>query len=314
MLFSNFVATIRADLDAIRDDLGEFVTTVKTDTTAMLGLSQDEANLESGNVGNAANGKHLHWEEELWEHPELLCEDPDNEDWKAFVESSPVKEEEVEMLLSGGVSEVIPELYRELVPSKTTHADFFLRLIYHRNRLNQVVRTRMQELVMDEEEETRWEDDSIGEETPTRAPQQTTPQPPVEVETKPIVDNSEELIQLRNELEQYKQEMTRLQARVVHLEQSLQVSEAQKADLEKKLAEHSELPHKKTAPLEVEKEPVIPTTETVTPESTPSPKLAPVTPPSTSWETLPSSGTSSSEEPVVVLSKTEEEEEEDDWE
>jgi hypothetical protein len=312
MLFSNFVATIRADLDAIRDDLGEFVSTVKTDTTAMLGL--DEENGGGEGIGNAsAGGKHLQWEEEMWDNPELLCEDPESDDWKRFEASSQVKDEEVEMLLSGGVSEIIPELYRELVPSRTTHADFFKRLIFHRNRLNQVVRTKMQELVMDEEE-TRWEDDSVGDEIASPSPKTPAPQDEEKIVSK-MDDNGEELTKIKSELAVYKTEMAKLQAYVMQLEKELKLSEEKRTELQQKLQEvtSDELPHKKAslfAPsVVVEKTPIIALMGDDV-------ESVPVTPPSTSWEALPTpSSSSSNEEPIVVLSKTaEEEEEEDDWE
>jgi len=307
MLFSNFVATIRADLDAIRDDLGEFVSTVKTDTTVMLGLGED-GEQQANATGSSTNAKHLQWEEELWENPELLCEDPtgDGDEWTKFVESSPVREEEVEMLLSGGVSEIVPELYRELVPSRTTHADFFKRLIYHRNRLNQVVRTRMQELVMDEEE-TRWEDDSVGDDATPTEPVASTAQINI---AKERAASDAETAQLRSEVEQYKQEMGKLAARIAQLEKALEVSEAKRTDLEIKLAERAELPHKKPT-IEVAKEMQM----EKAPEALVSSSAHDVsaTPPSTSWEALPTSPGSSSNEEPVVLSKHEEDEE-DDWE
>jgi len=214
------------------------------------------------------------------------------------------------------MSDVIPELYRELVPSRTTHADFFKRLFYHRHRLNQVVRTKMQELVMDEEE-TRWEDDSVGDEAGPSVP------PPAETPVAATNNNDE---QLRAEVEHYKQEMAKLQARVAQLEKALTVSEAQRAKLETMLdeRENAELPHKKAPVAPTGKAAVaapVEEAEAVAEDEASEPELEkktevkmPSTPPSTSWEALPISPKSSStDEPVVVLSK-QEEDEEDDWE
>jgi polyhydroxyalkanoate synthesis regulator phasin len=325
MLFSNFVATIRADLDAIRDDLGEFVETVKTDTTAMLGLEQNQTGGGSGNGGSSQ--KYLQWEEELWDNPELLCEDPESADWEEFCENSLVKEEEVEALLSGGASEIVPELYRELVPSRSTHADFFKRLIYHRNRLNQVVRTRMDELVaggigsgQDDEEETRWEDDSVSDEQPTTGVITAA----TSTKTQQVADEASLALKaendsLKQELQRCRREMEALAQRVAELESSLKQSVASRVELESKLSSAvlavHELPHKKAALPPAEK-----TTEEA--EEIAAPVQTATPPTTTSWEALPispqSSTGSSSEEPVVVLStkqeEEEEEEEEDDWE
>jgi len=321
MIFSNLVATIRADLDAIKDDLGEFVTTVKTDTTAMLGLRPDGSDPNApGGASNAS--KMLLWEEELWDNPDLLCEDPTAEDWKAFVESNPVKEQEVEVYLSGAESDVIPELYKELVPAKTTHADFFLRLVYHRNRMVQAYKARMQGLVANnnDEEETGWEDDDPE---PVPAPK---PAPPASKEesnqasaaaTAALDQLKVENESLRSELSAANEELQKSISRIQDLEKLLAESEAARTVLLEEKEAFAELPHKKSPAANATFEDKTVSTEEissvrgVTPSSTLTPQTV-----GTSWEALPTSpGSSSNEEPVVVLNnKQEEEEEEDDWE
>jgi predicted nucleic acid-binding Zn-ribbon protein len=312
MLFSNLVATLRADLDAIRDDLGEFVTTVKTDTSAMLGLAKDgngepTFSKDSG-AGSNNVGKHLEWEEMLWENPDLLCENPSGADWDSFVLSNPVNDEEVEALLSNGASEIVSELYRELVPSRVTHADFFQRLFFHKNRMNQAARARMQGLVMDEEE-TRWEDDDLEDIASSAQPvTDNTPQPQDTEEEKisrEAPNNDAELASYKSELTRCRRDIEQLRSQVEQLTNALRLSEEQKTELKHKLDELSALPHKKVAESTKVVEPV---PQESRPESS-------VTPPSASWEKLPSQITSSNEEPVVVMHKSsEEEEEEDEWE
>jgi hypothetical protein len=310
MLFSNLVATIRADLDAIRDDLGEFVETVKTDASAVLGLEGGENNDKNG-VNQA--GKYLPWEDEVWNNPELLCENPLNEtEWEAHLNSSPVKDEEVEALLSA--SETVHELYKELVPSKATHAEFFQRLFYHRNRLNEAARLKMKELVEDEEE-TRWEDDDDSidaqKETPTTVPVET----PVAATTKEediknkFADEEysrmkEENVTLANELDDCKERMNNMMARISTLEAALMKSEARCAELEAlKLSNEIELSHKKAAPATIDEKPEV------------SPKLVPIglTTGSevTSWEALPTNNSSNDE---VVVDLKHDDDDEDDWE
>jgi hypothetical protein len=303
MLFSNLVATIRADLDAIRDDLGEFVETVKTDASAVLGLAQEEGENKNGGT---QGGKYLPWEEELWNHPELLCENPLEEDeWEKVVQQS-MKDEEIEALLSS--SETVHELYKELVPSKATHSDFFQRLFYHRTRLNEAARLRMKELVEDEEE-TRWEDDSLDE-IPA---QKETPVTPEQQNNVAVEQVNAKLVA---ELEDCKQEMKKMLAKITELEVALKQSEIKRAELEAERNIEVELPHKK-APLPVDvliKEAFsTPTKPDEGEEVTPTMPKVPSS--SASWEALASatvSNTSSNDEVVVDLKH--EEEDEDDWE
>jgi len=309
MLFSNLVATLRADLDAIKDDLDEFVTTVKTDTTAMLGL--DPNTVVYGHAGGTGESKYLEWEEVLWDNPELLCENPTEPEWETFMNSSPLKEEEVELLLSGAASDIVPELYRELVPSRATHADFFRRLFYHKHRLNQAARVRMQNLVK-EEEETRWEDDdSIDDSTPVP---QTKPQ---EEEKVSRDDKGEELKACQAELSATQKQMREMMVKITELQSLLEMSEAKRKDLENKVHLMEELPHKKPALISETKSVAATSTPVVsTPENEISkPNSVPIMS-ATSWEALPSSPTSSSNEEPVVVTKigSNDEEEEDDWE
>lgn len=140
-MFSNLVATLRADLDAIRDDFGgfvetvkedasEFVETVRTDATQVMGMVQKSA---PGGLFSRPGRDLLSWEEELWDDPELLCEDPEEAGWLDTF--ALLKPEEVDMFLSAPEDGIIPELYRELVPAKASHDEFFQRLAFHRNRL-----------------------------------------------------------------------------------------------------------------------------------------------------------------------------------
>jgi hypothetical protein len=334
MLFSNLVATLRADLETIRDDLGEFVTTVKTDTTAMLGLNEKNGGNLSG-TNNGLKSKYLHWEEELWDNPELLCEDPQEENWQA---SAQVNDEETEMLLSGASSDIIPELYRELVPARTTHADFFKRLFYHRNKMNQAVRAKMQELVRGdaEEEETGWEDDDIDE-TPIAPKGNDTPQPQqdaipenvsvdrvsVEEHQRLLKVKDDEIAEYKKELDGYKQIVAQLQAKVEDLAQKVKLGDDERVKLQHKIIELTavqELPHKKTPVVDgLDKSSSTATLPTEAPSPSPTTIAQPLpaaTPASiTSWEALPTSpGSSSNEEPVVVMNTKQEDEEEDDWE
>jgi len=317
MLFSNLVATLRADLDAIKDDLGEFVTTVKTDTTAMLGL--DPNSLGGLGANPTSDPKFLEWEEVLWDNPELLSENPVEPEWETFAKSSPVREEEVEVLLSGAASDIVPELYRELVPSKTTHADFFLRLFYHKNRLNQAARAKLQNLVK-EEEETRWDDDDIDAVSPIHVKPLEKP----ESEEEKTPQNDEELVRCRTELVNTQAQMRAMMKEIAELKSALELSEAKRVDLENKLRSMEELPHKKVP---IENEPLKsitrdtsyvaveePATPLAVPKTTPASENKSV--PSGSWEALPASPASSSNEEPVVLTKQDsnEEEEEDDWE
>lgn len=159
-MFTNLVATLKADLDAFKGDLGEFVTTVKTDTTAILGLQGGVAT--GANVGASVNAlgsaasQLVQWDEELYDNPELLCADPEDED--DYNKTGAVSDEEIEGLLSGSISDLVPELYKELVPARATHADFFRRLVFHRERFAQAMKNRVA-LDRPDEEETGWEDD-----------------------------------------------------------------------------------------------------------------------------------------------------------
>lgn len=305
MLFAkNLVATIRADLDAIKDDLGEFVTTVKTDTTSMLGLADNPGGNDKTN-STSATSKFLDWEEELWDNPDLLCEDPSADDWETFKSSNPVKEEEAETLLSGNSSDLIPELYRELVPARTTHSDFFLRLVYHRNRMTQAVKSKMQELVMDDEEETRWDDEDADE--PVR-PVVITPAAPASVTVShPAADTAAldsaraEADALRAELSRVKEELAKSQATVHELVTQLEASKLAYSTL---AAAAQDLPHKKAAPEPVKEDQIYMPAPSATPGTTTT---------TTSWEALPTSPNSSSNEEPVLVTKSGEEEE-DDWE
>ena len=315
-MFSNFVATIRADLDAIKDDLGEFVTTVKTDTSSILGLVPGAGGLTQAGDATASGSasRMIQWDEEIYDNPDLMCEDPETEDWEAFVASNPVKEDDVEMMLAGAYSDLIPELYRELVPSRATHADFFKRLIYHRNRLAQAAKSKVQELTM-EEEETRWEDDE--EEDPvvaaTRPSAASIMPPPAaaaasgapQVDLEALEKARNEAKKLKEELERVKQELAESQNRANELEKLLAESESARKSLESRLAE-SELPHNKP-PVLAEPAKQATALRTDTPASMATPSVA-----TASWEALPTSPGSSSNEEPVLLSKAEEDEE-DDW-
>lgn len=184
------------------------------------------------------------WDEEIYDNPDLMCEDPtDAADWEAFVASDPVKESDVEAFLSGAQSDLIPELYRELVPARATHADFFKRLVYHRNRLTQAMKNKVQELVMDDEEETGWGDDD--EDIP----------PPVPVAAEAIQaapESSAALEEARKETEALKAELKRVtaeltssQEQVRNLERKLAGSEEARKELVAAAQDSEELPRKK---------------------------------------------------------------------
>jgi len=319
MLFSDLVATLRADLDAIRDDLGEFVSTVKTDASAALGLALDE-----GNGLKTAQTKYLQWEEELWDNPDLLCENPlPEEEWATFLQEHPVQEEEVELLLSGNVSEVVPELYREIVPSRTTHTEFFQRLIYHRDRLNTATRTRMKDISqVQEEEETRWEDDSIEEEPVIKNSEDNILSASLVAPkaSPPPTDGSIAIKNESAELTRYKQEVEKLLSRVKELETALEESEQKRIFLERQLSD-SFFPHKKPVPNLEEKQTNLenpPQTESAESENEEE-QSAPVASSkndapniSQSWEALPSNNSSNEETSIVDLKQVEDEE--DDWE
>jgi len=322
MLFSNLVATLRADLDAIRDDLGEFVTTVKTDATAALGLDEGA----NGGTGGSVR-KYLQWEEELWDNPELLCEDPpeDDPEWTTFLAANLVKDEENEALLSGGSSDIVPELYRELVPSKATHSEFFQRLVFHRNRINQATRLRMQGIV-EEEEETRWEDDDEIDEIVRAVPAISQPQAPVAGEEEKVVSDLDEADSkhvdraIVEEFDKYKKDTEKqirdLVNRVTELESALSVSESKRKELEAKLATAMtyELPHKKPPTLANDPTKLVVSVPELEQSKPIQVSVSTGSLPSNSWEQIssPPSKPSSNEEPMVVDLK--EEEEEDDWE
>lgn len=296
MLFSNLVATFRADLDAIKGDLDEFVHTVKHDTTKALGLNslrggageEDEYQFQSS------------WEEEMWDHPEWLVDDlPGGEE----VDSP--KEEEESLL----TSRVVQELYRELVPAKTTHAEFVRKLVFHKRRLQLASRLRMADTARDVEE-TAWEDDEDEERMPGVGGQT----PPVVVDAAAYEDKIEEMKKL----------MEALQDKIAMLETALRESETKREELESRLQASDELihPHSKKVPV------------AFTPSKSTMPVASDDTPSLASWEALPSPqgadvpslSISSSEELPVVLNKvdakdgvvvgmpTEEEEEEEEWE
>lgn len=303
-MLSNFVASIRADLDAIKDDLDEFVTTVRTDASAALGLGEDSP--EGATSQGGGEGKYEPWEEELWNHPDLLCQDPQEDaQWAEFSDKYEAKDEEIEALLSGAVSDIVPELYKELVPDQTTHNEFFKRLVYHKSRLEAIARSHMKMVSkVEDEEETRWDEDSLDEGIHGQEPK------PV---AKTTMDESGELVAsneaLKAELVQCHTEMNRLQEKVHELEQALARSEDERLTAQKQLEEalaRNELPHKKLPPSDLAVNdktlPVSASPEILSSSPTP----ASTTP---SWEAVPSGG-SSNEEPAVVLG----DEEEDDWE
>ncbi|KAH9259055.1 hypothetical protein BASA81_002675 [Batrachochytrium salamandrivorans] len=224
-MFSNLVATLRADLDAIRDDFGGFVETVKEDASEFVETVRTDATQVMGMVQNSApgglfslprsGGDVLSWEEELWDDPELLCEDPEEEGWLGTF--ALLKPEEVDMFLSAPEDGIIPELYRELVPAKASHDEFFQRLAFHRNRLTLRARQLQQQQNEqsaaggeEDEEAGGWDDDEVV--SPAKKP------------AAAVVGENEGVI-------------VKLQQRILELEAELKASEEKRRELELVVAE-----------------------------------------------------------------------------
>jgi len=257
--FSAFVSTLKEDLQAIQGDLNEFVTTVREDASAVLGV---DLSAPPPNTGR--------FEDLLRERPELLCERtllfslakcaflekqrvdvprvsaserrlggqrPRAQEGfvtRAHLALTPLakpQKDEIEKLLGGLDGPLIPELYREFVPSRVTHQEFFERLFYFRAQHLSAARLKMQGSLNrqadaeelhgwdddDEEEEEQQDDDDEGRKKTMAKRHQSD-------EDDPIAGSRVD------------QEVARLQKRVAELERALEASERKREDLERQLA------------------------------------------------------------------------------
>jgi hypothetical protein len=210
-MFTSFVNTLKEDLEAIRGDLDEFVTTVREDASAVLGVRLKGSTSSSSRFHDTLSG-------------DLLCK-PLPTDASA-PEDLAARKEEVEKLLGGLEGPQVPDLYRELVPSRVTHQEFFERLFYYRGKFLAAERLKMQQGTLsrhavEQEELEGWDDDEDedeqedGEEDESEDKQQPVPR------TRRANKESEELAGLKR--------------RVQELEQALELCERQKEDLQRAL-------------------------------------------------------------------------------
>jgi hypothetical protein len=193
-MFTSFVNTLKEDLEAIRGDLDEFVTTVREDASAVLGVRLKGSTSSSSRFHDTLSG-------------DLLCK-PLPTDASA-PEDLAARKEEVEKLLGGLEGPQVPDLYRELVPSRVTHQEFFERLFYYRGKFLAAERLKMQQGTLsrhavEQEELEGWDDDEDEDEQEDGEE-----------------DESEELAGLKR--------------RVQELEQALELCERQKEDLQRAL-------------------------------------------------------------------------------
>mmetsp|Transcript_20463 Transcript_20463/g.24868 ORF Transcript_20463/g.24868 Transcript_20463/m.24868 type:complete len:335 (-) Transcript_20463:1011-2015(-) len=174
-------------VDQLGQDLNEFVSTVKGDTSAVLNsvsekiIQKTEGNKNDERVdgdgkkdGNSNESKKVNFEPfvaKLLQDPTVLLNDEIEQDSrfeKYASEFSLVEEsEEINELLRDGCE--VKTIYSEYVPSKITHKQFWIRYFFLESELR-LSRHRVGEIQMQEEDLTwghdvdeGWEDDDIDD-------------------------------------------------------------------------------------------------------------------------------------------------------
>ena len=135
------------------------------------------------------------WLDDLFDNPELLIEE------KVTVTELDAKVCE-KMLRGENEDSGVPELYVELVPAAMTHEDFFLRLLSYRVRVLLKPKTTNNNLLL--EEEVGWDEENAE----------------MESKKKPTTSSSDDKI------------INELKNRVADLERLLEISRAEKKELE----------------------------------------------------------------------------------
>ena len=138
------------------------------------------------------------------------------------------RKDEIEKLLGGIDGPLIPELYREFVPSRVTHQEFFERLFYYRTQFVSAARLKMQGTLRqtaDQEELEGWDDDDDDDLDEDRAAAQSS-----NSRRTARGDDDENPVSQRDE------EVELLKKRVAELERALELCERQRDDLVQQLS------------------------------------------------------------------------------
>jgi hypothetical protein len=217
-MFSSLVNTLGLDLEAIKEDLQEFGTTVKEETTRVLrnkGMGEDDGN-NTNETRRKTTKKQTTTTRRRWDQEidfNVLLVDPQEQGWDEV--GVAFKKEEIDALLQDAHSSV-PDVYRKLVPSKVSHADIFKRLAYYKRRTT----TNMSDSMMShdaimaghqeqQDEEMDWEAQDDNDQT-----------------------NTQNKDTQRGEGGNEHNEVARLMDKVAELEKKLHASETRRKELE----------------------------------------------------------------------------------